>query len=182
LRAPLLCIAPPPRQGKKKGAITPGKTFQNPLHTWRPTVPDASSTTRANSGFWHIYHRAGCRPAYVGFFGSALHETWYRCHDRSYDGTREVLSAISSRKYSLPCSENPHFWGSISIGALVGGGANGTQPPTARQGSGSQRAKALQLFLILLIGRYTSWSAESDSKTRVKSTGLPFERKYFECH
>ena len=61
------------------------------------------------------------------------------------------------------------------------GGPNGTQPPTARQVSGSQRAKVLQLFLILLIGRYTSWSAESDSNTRVKSTGLPFERKYFEC-
>ena len=35
------------------------------------------------------------------------------------------------------------------------GGGNGTQPPTARQGSGSQRAKALQLFLLLLFGRYT---------------------------
>jgi hypothetical protein len=66
-------------------------------------------------------------------------------------------------------------------GWFLGWGANGTQPPTARQASGSQRAKTLQLFLILLIGRYTSWSAESDFNTRVKSTGLPFERSHFYC-
>jgi hypothetical protein len=65
--------------------------------------------------------------------------------------------------------------------ALVGGGGQRNTPPTARQGSGSQRAKALQLFLIFRVGRYTCWSAESDSNARVKSTGLPFERSHFYC-
>jgi hypothetical protein len=63
---------------------------------------------------------------------------------------------------------------SAVLGRFFGGGGNGTQPPT-----GDQRAKALQLFLILLFGRYTSWSAESESDTRVKSKCLPFERSHF---
>jgi hypothetical protein len=56
------------------------------------------------------------------------------------------------------------------------------QPPDkAKPSPGNQRAKALQLFLILLFGRYTSWSAESNSNTRGKSTCLPFERSHFYC-
>jgi hypothetical protein len=40
----------------------------------------------------------------------------------------------------------------------------------------------LQLFLIALFSKYTSWSAEPDSNARGKSTGvLPTERMYFAC-
>jgi hypothetical protein len=53
------------------------------------------------------------------------------------------------------------------------------QPPDkAKPNPGNQRAKALQLFLIALFGRYTSWSAESDSNARGKGTCLP-EEPYF---
>jgi hypothetical protein len=73
----------------------------------------------------------------------------------------------------------------VVLGALVGGGGateQSPQPPDkAKPSPGNQRAKILQLFLILLFGRYTSWSAESDSNARVKSTSLPFERSHFYC-
>jgi hypothetical protein len=78
----------------------------------------------------------------------------------------------------------PGYTRAASLGALVGVGGGATehshQPPDkAKPSPENQRAKALQLFLILLFGRYRSWSAESDFSTRAKSTCLPFERSHF---
>jgi hypothetical protein len=41
---------------------------------------------------------------------SSLHENWYICHNRSYDGTHEVSSAIGrvKRQNKLTSSESPH--------------------------------------------------------------------------
>ena len=53
---------------------------------------------------------------------------------------REIFSQLVPLKQADLCKsgaeveEGLHF---LILGALVGGGANGTQPPTARQGSGS---------------------------------------------
>jgi hypothetical protein len=77
-----------------------------------------------------------------------------------------------------PASQSP------SVGRFLVGGAteHSHQPPDeAKPSPGNQRAKTLQLFLILLLGRYRSWVAESDSNTRGKSMCLPFERSHFEC-
>jgi hypothetical protein len=49
-------------------------------------------------------------------------------------------------------------------------GGNGTQPPTARQGKAQPRestSKSLTSNLVSRFGRYTCWTAESDTSQRV---------------
>jgi hypothetical protein len=60
----------------------------------------------------------------------------------------------------------------------------GGQRNTATNRQAGQReltSKSLTTIFDFTLGRYRIWSAESDSNTRVKSTGLPFERMYFYC-
>jgi hypothetical protein len=85
--------------------------------------------------------------------------------------------AAKSPRERVPTFSNP-CRGPL-VGRFWGGAANGTQPPTARQGTaqagGIQRNKGLTLFLFLYLrfGRYTCWPAQSDTSAWAKRTGCP---------
>ena len=67
---------------------------------------------------------------------------------------------------------------------IRGAGWWGGQRNTATNRQAGQReltSKSLQVFLIFTLGRYRIWSAESETNTRIKSTGLPFECSHFYC-
>jgi hypothetical protein len=50
------------------------------------------------AGHWRIHHPVGFGSAGLGYLQSSLHETWCRCHNKSYDGTHEVPLAIGRAK------------------------------------------------------------------------------------
>jgi hypothetical protein len=93
------------------------------------------------------------------------------------------LWEVHGRWWSLAATNRCMMDPRVVLGRFLGvRAANGTQPPTARQGTAQRRDSTKQrphsIFVFTL--RPLHMPAQSDTSAWAKRTGCPFERKYFE--
>jgi hypothetical protein len=93
-----------PNEGRRH--ITKGRGPAH-HHTWHPAHPAQLCPNLIGQSLWSSScstpdRRRTMGSARPGYLRSPLHETWYRCHNRPYDGTHEVPSAIGRVKTRLP--------------------------------------------------------------------------------